>query len=41
LLSLSQRFVDARYSRSGLDEATRRNLIQALRAFRIDGSRRA
>ncbi len=41
LLSLSQRFVDARYSRSGLDEPTRRTLIQALRAFRIDSSQRA
>ena len=41
VLSLSQRFVDARYSRSGLDESTLRTLIRALRSFRIDGSRHA
>ncbi len=35
VLSLSQRFADARYARTGMDDQTRRTLIQALRAFRV------
>jgi hypothetical protein len=35
VLSLSQRFVSARYARVEMDDQARRALIQALRAFRI------
>lgn len=40
VLSLSQRFASARYARCGMDEQARRELIQALRAFRVQASGR-
>ena len=38
VLSLSQRFADARYARQELDDQDRRALTQALRAFRVTNS---
>ncbi|HTA64180.1 MAG TPA: DUF3488 and transglutaminase-like domain-containing protein, partial [Xanthomonadaceae bacterium] len=40
ILSLSQRFANARYARQELDDQGRRALIQALRAFRVIHSSR-
>ncbi len=41
VLSLSRRFVDARYARVGLDDPGRRELIRGLRAFRVRNQRLA